>query len=170
MKRKALAVAVGTLFVAPAAQAQITFGNDQIGTMQIYGKLYPQFQWSSTNGTTQPGTPVSTLVASTATSGVLGGAGVIEETPPRQYVQVGNSYIGFRGERGLRSRLKAIWQLEQSTNFDVGNGTFGSRDSFVGLSNGGLGPVELRSMDRVDTENGETTARFRISRRHLHSG
>src|SRR5256885_14837420 len=103
MKRKALAVAVGALFVAPAAQAQITFGNDQIGTMQIYGKLYPQYQWSSTNGTTQPGTPVSTLVASTATSGVLAGTGAvngrIEETPPRQYVQVGNSYIGRSEER-----------------------------------------------------------------------
>src|SRR6266566_4093171 len=33
MKRKALAAAVGALFVAPVAQAQITFGNDQIGTM-----------------------------------------------------------------------------------------------------------------------------------------
>ena len=167
MKRKALAVAVGALFVAPAAQAQITFGNDQIGTMQIYGKLYPQYQWSSTNGTTQPGAPVSTLVASTATSGVLAGTGavngVIEETPPRQFVQVGNSYIGFRGERGLGRGLKAIWQLEQSTNFDVGNGTFGSRNSFVGLSSGGFGTVKLGNMDTVYKEYGDTMAMFGIS-------
>src|SRR2546426_11879771 len=170
MKRKALAVAVGTLFVAPAAQAQITFGNDQIGTMQIYGKLYPQYQWSSTNGTTQPGTPVSTLTASTATSGVPGGAGVTEETPPRQYVQVGNSYIGFRGERGLGRGLKAIWQLEQSTNFDDGTGTFGSRNSFVGLSSGGFGTVKLGNMDTVYKEYGDTMAMFGISSGNFTSG
>src|SRR5437870_2091892 len=177
MKRKALAVAVGALFVAPAAQAQITFGNDQIGTMQIYGKLYPQYQWSSTNGTTQPGAPVSTLVASTATSGVLGTAGAvngrIEETPPREYVQVGNSYIGFRGERGLGrgfGGLKGIWQLEQSTNFDVGNGTFGSRNSFVGLSSGAFGTVKLGNMDTVYKEYGDTMAMFGISSGNFTSG
>ena len=61
MKRKALAIAVGALFVAPAAQAQITFGNEQIGTLQIYGKLYPQFGWASYDGSTQPGAAVATF-------------------------------------------------------------------------------------------------------------
>ena len=60
MKRKVLAVAVGALFVAPAAQAQITFGNEQIGTLQIYGKLYPQFGWASYDGSTQPSSAVAT--------------------------------------------------------------------------------------------------------------
>ena len=45
MKKAALALAVGGVFVAPAAQAQITFGNDQIGTVQIYGRLYPELMW-----------------------------------------------------------------------------------------------------------------------------
>jgi len=177
MKRKALAVAVGALFVAPVAQAQITFGNDEIGTMQIYGKLYPQYQWSSTSGTTQPGAAVSTLVASTATSGVLGAAGAvngrIEETPPRQFVQVGNSYIGFRGERALGRSfggLKGIWQIEQSTNFDVGNGTFASRNSFVGLSSGAFGTVKLGNMDTVYKEYGDTMAMFGISSGNFTSG
>ncbi|HZE61279.1 MAG TPA: hypothetical protein VE085_12050 [Burkholderiales bacterium] len=61
MKRKAPAIAVGALFVAPAVQAQITFGNEQLGTMQIYGKLYPQFGWSSQDNSTQPGTAVATF-------------------------------------------------------------------------------------------------------------
>jgi len=166
MKRKALAVAVGALFAAPAAQAQITFGNDQIGTLQIYGKLYPQFGWFSATNSTQPGAPVSTLSASTATSGVLAGAGVIENPQPRQLVDVQNSYIGFRGERGLTKGfggLKAIWQLEQSTNFDVGTGTFGSRNSFVGLSSGGFGTVKLGNMDTVYKEYGDTMAMFGIA-------
>jgi len=33
MKRNAVAVAVGALFIAPAAQAQIVFGNDIVGTV-----------------------------------------------------------------------------------------------------------------------------------------
>jgi predicted porin len=171
MKRKALAVAVGALFVAPAAQAQITFGNDQVGTMQIYGKLYPQFGWFSSHGATQPGSAVASFSgAGTGTGasplGVTAAGPTIEEAPPRQLIDVGNSYIGFRGERGLGSRfggLKAIWQLEQATNFDVGTGTFGSRNSFVGLSSGAFGTVKLGNMDTVYKEYGDTMAMFGIS-------
>jgi predicted porin len=169
MKRKALALAVGALFVAPVAQAQITFGNDQIGTVQIYGKLYPQFGWFSASNATQPGAGVSTLSGSgvtAATITTLGGAGTIDNAPPRQLIDVGNSYIGFRGERGLGSRfggLKAIWQLEQSTNFDVGTGTFGSRNSFVGLNSGAFGTVKLGNFDTVYKEYGDTMSMFGIS-------
>src|SRR5438552_2177075 len=55
MKRKALAAAVGALFVAPVAQAQITFGNDEIGTMHTvykeYGDTMAMFGISSGNFT-----------------------------------------------------------------------------------------------------------------------
>src|SRR6266850_2094963 len=171
MKRKALAVAVGALFVAPAAQAQITFGNDQIGTMQIYGKLYPQFGWFSSHGATQPGASVSSLSGTgTGTAalplGVIAAGPTVEEAPPRQLIDVGNSYIGFRGERGLGrgfGGLKAIWQLEQATNFDVGTGTFGSRNSFVGLSSGAFGTVKLGNMDTVYKEYGDTMSMFGIA-------
>src|SRR5258705_12173647 len=144
MKRKVLAVAVGALFVAPAAQAQITFGNEQIGTMQIYGKLYPQFQWSSQDNSTQPGSAVATFsgggigtVASPLTNTIPAGAAIADPLP-RQSVNVGNSYIGFRGERGLGSNyggLKAILEKKKTTHFDVRTRTLASRDSFVGLTN-----------------------------------
>ena len=171
MKRKALAVAVGALFVAPAAQAQITFGNEQLGTMQIYGKMYPQLGWFSSRGATQPGSAVATFQGGgtgTAASplGVITAGPRIEEPQPRAMINVGNSYIGFRGERGLGSGfggLKAIWQLEQATNFDDGTGTFGSRNSFVGLSSGGFGTVKLGNMDTVYKEYGDTMAMFGIA-------
>src|SRR5882672_10700406 len=174
MKRKALAVAVGALFVAPAAQAQITFGNDQIGTMQIYGKLYPQFGWFSSHGATQPGASVSSLSGTgTGTAalplGVIAAGPTVEEAPPRQLIDVGNSYIGFRGERGFGG-LKAIWQLEQATNFDVGTGTFGSRNSFVGLSSGAFGTVKLGNMDTVYKEYGDTMSMFGIASGNFVSG
>src|SRR5258708_15066603 len=156
MKRKVLAVAVGALFVAPAAHAQITFGNAELGTLQIYGKLYPQLGWSSQENSTQPGTAVATFsrggvgtVSAPLTNTIPAGAR-IEVPLPRQSVNVGNSYIGFRGERGLGTGyggLKAIWQIETSTNFDVGTGTWPSRDSFVAPSSARFGPPRLGTLD-----------------------
>lgn len=167
MKRRALAVAVGALFVAPAAQAQIVFGNDQIGTLQIYGKIYPQLGSFSSHGATQPGASVSTLSASTATSGVLAATGatngVIEEPQPRNSIDVQNSYIGFRGQRSINADTKAIFQIETATNFDNGTGTWGSRNSFGGLSSKTFGTVKLGNMDTVYKEYGDTFAMFGIS-------
>jgi len=172
MKRNALALAVGALFVAPAAQAQITFGNEQIGTVQIYGKLYPQFGWASYDGSTQPSSAVATFVgggAGTVASplnNTIAAGPRIEDPLPRQTINVQNSYIGFRGERGLSSGfggLKGIWQIETSTNFDVGTGTWGSRDSFVGLSSGTFGTVRLGNMDTVYKNYGDPFQMFGIS-------
>ncbi|MBV9189241.1 MAG: porin [Betaproteobacteria bacterium] len=172
MNRKALAVAVGALFAAPAAHAQITFGNEQIGTLQIYGKLYPQFGWASYANSTQPGTAVATYqgggigtAASPLTNTIPAGP-TIEEPLARQTVNVGNSYIGFRGERGLGNMMggmKAIWQLETQTNFDVGTGTWASRDSFVGLTGPSMGTVRLGNMDTVYKSYGDTFQMFGIS-------
>ena len=172
MKRRALAVAVGALFVAPAAHAQITFGNEQLGTLQIYGKLYPQFGWFSSSDSTQPGIHVATFqgggvgtAGSPLTSTIPAGPS-IDNPLPRQSVDVGNSYIGFRGERGLTSDfggLKAIWQIESATNFDIGTGTWGSRDSFVGLSSGTFGTVRLGQMDTVYKSYGDNFAMFGIA-------
>src|SRR4051812_9509935 len=121
MKRKAAALAVGALFMAPAAHAQIVFGNPQLGTVQIYGKLYPQFAYGTSKDATQPGASVSTLAA---TSGTLGGTAPIATPGPHKAIDVQNSYIGFRGERDITSyRLKFIWQIEQGVNFDVGDAT-----------------------------------------------
>jgi predicted porin len=169
MKRKALAVAVGALFVAPAAQAQITFGNDQIGTMQIYGKLYPQLGFASSNGATQPGQPVATFqgsgtgAAATPLTGTIAAGPRIEEPLPRQMINAGNSYIGFRGERGLGRGLKAIWQVEQTVGLDSGDGVWSSRNSFVGLSSGSFGTVKLGNMDTVYKEYGDQLSMLGIS-------
>jgi predicted porin len=117
-----------------------------------------------TTGATQPGAEVSTLVASSVTSGVLGGSGVIENPRPRWLVDQGNSYIGFRGERQLGSPgLKGIWQIESATVFDQGTGTWASRDSFVGLASNRLGTVRLGNMDTVYKRYGDTFSMFGIA-------
>lgn len=159
MKRKALALAVGALFVAPAAQAQITFGNEQIGTMQIYGKLYPQLMYGSSSGATQPGATVSTLVS---TTNVLTGAAVTD--PGSRYaVNVQNSNLGFRGERRLGGTgLKALWQIEQSLDFDTGGGVWSNRNSFLGL-NGGFGTVKLGNMDTIYKAYGQAENIFGLT-------
>jgi major outer membrane protein P.IB len=176
MKRKALAVAVGALFIAPAAQAQITFGNDQIGTVQLYGKLYPQFGYSTSKDATATGTAVSTLAS--PTTGLCGTAtsagGCSGTTPgPRRAVDVQNSYIGFRGERVLGSTgLKGIWQIETAVNFDNPDATvfssggtnaiWSTRNSFLGL-NTRFGTVKLGNMDTIYKEYGDPFQMFGIS-------
>ena len=161
MKKKAVALAVGALFAAPAVQAQLTMGNETTGTVQVYGKLYPQFGVAKGQGSTQPGDGVSTLVAR---SGVLGGAAV-QDHGQRNAVDSQNSYVGFRGERNLGGRLKGIWQVEQSVDleFGGGGGTFSNRNSFAGLSHGALGTVKLGNMDTIYKEYGDTMSMFGIA-------
>ena len=162
MKKKAVALAVGALFAAPAVQAQLTMGNETTGTVQVYGKMYPQFGWAGGKGSSQPGTEVSTL---TIRSGVLPAAGC-SNTTPRYAVDSQNSYIGFRGERNLGGRLKGIWQVEQSIGLDNQTptaNTFSNRNSFAGLSHGALGTIKLGNMDTIYKEYGDTFAMFGIA-------
>ena len=173
MKRTALAVALGAAFVAPAAEAQIVFGNEQIGTVQFYGRLYPQLQSGKTSGASSAGTAVSTL---NATSGVLGTSGADHSN--HFALQTSNSRLGFRGERRVAHGMKAIWQIEQTVNFedpedvaagvDQGSGgvsgndvIFATRNSFVGLS-GGFGTVKLGHMDTIYKEYGDTLSFFGV--------
>src|SRR5205085_445664 len=89
---------------------------------------------------TQPGAAVATFqgggigtVAAPLTNTVAAGAR-IEDPLARQTVNVGNSYIGFRGERGLSNDfggLKAIWQSETATNFDGGKATTNSKNAHL---------------------------------------
>lgn len=133
MKKNAIALAIGALCIAPAAHAQIVFGNDAIGTVQFYGKFYPQVTSGTSSGATAATDTVSTLAKKP--TGTTAGGGLS--------VDANNSYLGFRGERKFGSTgLKGIWQIEQALDFDTGGGTFANRDSFLGLA-GGFGTVKL---------------------------
>ena len=160
MKKKAVALAVGALFAAPAVQAQITMGNETIGTVQIYGKLYPEFLVAKGQGSTQGGAGVSNLVSA---NGVLPG-GAVQDHGQRNGVDSQNTYIGFRGERGLGGGLKGIWQIEQSVELDGQNqGLWSSRNSFAGLSHNLAGTVKLGKMDTIYKEYGDTFSMFGIA-------
>lgn len=165
MKKNAVALAVGALFIAPAAQAQIVFGNDAIGTMQIYGKLYPEVKSSSSSGPTQPGATVSKLASPTGVCGTTSATGSCTGLTPghRLSVDVQNSYLGFRGERRLgKTGLKGFWQIEQALDFDDGDtATFSNRNSFLGLG-GGFGEVKLGHMDTIYKEYGAVVSMFGI--------
>jgi predicted porin len=174
MKRKAAALAVGALFAAPAAHAQISFGNDSIGTVQLYGKLYPEWISAKGQGSTQVGAGVSTLVSRTGvyTSALAGttfvpSEGRIPDHNQRYGVDSQNSYIGFRGERNLgASGLKGVWQVEQSIGIDNQTptaNTFSNRNSFVGLSHRNFGTIKLGNMDTIYKEYGDTMQMFGIA-------
>jgi len=161
MKKRAIALAVGAMCVAPAAHSQIMFGNDTIGTVQFYGKLYPQYMWGTSKDATQPGQTVSTLVA---TSGTLGGTTPVVTPGSRLAVDSQNTYLGFRGERNLGAAgFKGIWQVEQSIGIDgVGTNGFSNRNSFLGLSHR-HGTIKLGNMDTIYKDYGDTMQMFGIS-------
>src|SRR3989475_5407236 len=153
MKRNAVDVPVGPLFIAPAAQAQIVFGNDPIGTVQFYGKLYPEFIRAKSSGATETGASVSTLASSP--TGTTAGS--------RLAVDSQNSYLGFRGERKFgNTGLKGIWQIEESVELDTGTGVFSNRNSFLGLA-GGFGTVKLGNMDTIYKEYGQVEEIFGLT-------
>jgi hypothetical protein len=148
--------------VAPAAQSQIMFGNDTIGTVQFYGKLYPQYMWATSKNPTQPTDGVSTLVAA-GPAGTLGGTALT--TPgSRLAVDSQNTYLGFRGERNLGSSgFKGIWQVEQSIGIDgVGTNGFSNRNSFLGLTHR-HGTIKLGNMDTIYKDYGDTMQMFGTS-------
>ena len=154
MRKNAIALAVGALCVAPAAQAQIVFGNDAIGTVEFYGKLYPQVTYGTSSGATATTDTVATLAK--AATGTTAGGGLS--------VDSNNTYLGFRGERKLGSTgLKGIWQVEQAINIDTGvDSTFSNRNSFLGLA-GGFGTVKLGNMDTIYKEYGAQVGMFGIT-------
>jgi predicted porin len=161
MKRSALAVAVGALFIAPAAHSQIVFGNPTIGTVQFYGKLYPQIGSFKSDGANTTGA-TATLVA--------GDTG--ENHAQRWSVDAANSYLGFRGERALGGTgLKGIWQVEQAIELDTGNAdaVFSNRNSFLGLA-GGFGTVKLGHMDTIYKEYGDVFSMFGVKSGNFVSG
>lgn len=57
------------------------------------------------------------------------------------------SRLGFKGSEGLSDGLSAIWQIEQQINMDNTGGTFGTRNTFLGLKSDSAGTVLLGRHD-----------------------
>jgi predicted porin len=65
------------------------------------------------------------------------------------FVSSNDSRIGFKGSEDLGNGLSAIWQIENdidSGKGDIGGGSFGSRNTYVGLA-GGWGAVIVGKHD-----------------------
>lgn len=71
----------------------------------------------------------------------------------------GSSRIGFKGSEDLGDGLSAIWQIESAVAMDGGGGTFGTRNTFVGLSSKALGTVKL---GRNDTSYKNATGKYDV--------
>lgn len=58
-----------------------------------------------------------------------------------------SSRIGFKGSEDLGGGLSGVWQIENGVNLDGASGTWGSRNTFLGLSSKSLGTVLLGNHD-----------------------
>ena len=146
-KKSAVALAVGALFAAPALAQTST------SSVQIYGRLFPQFASSKSSGATAAGTVPSNLVTNT------GG-----DHAQRYSVDVNTSRIGFRGQEELGSGMRALWQIETRTRFDTGSGgAWADRDSFVGLRSNAFGTVRMGIIRTVYRLYGARVGMFDIN-------
>ena len=161
MKKNAIALAVGALFVAPAANSQTVLGNETVGTVQLYGKIYPQVGYYKSKGATANAASVPATLSTGSTGTNHGTTWSVDSQ---------NTYIGFRGERALGGGLKGIFQVEQAVELDFDDDAFWSnRNSFGGLS-GGFGTVKLGNMDTIYKEYGDTFSMFGVKSGNFVSG
>ena len=130
MNKKLIALAVAGATIAPAALAQ------SANPVTLYGRVYVTFENVKASGGAAP-------------------------VSARNRVSNQASLIGFRGTEDLGGGLKAFFQLESGSTPDTGatvtcnttpcgataiNGTFGSRNSGVGLQ-GDFGSILLGKWD-----------------------
>ena len=139
----ALAIAMAIVFGSPAAAQSLT----------VYGRLYPEVIWTRMTGSTQPGTPVSTLAA--APTG--------ETFSNVVKMDSSNSRLGFRGDEPLGNGLKAFFLIEQRILVDTGNTQLASRNTYIGLESERWGAVKLGGFDTVYKEIGDTLSFLGVS-------
>ena len=118
MKRTLMAVAVAGVFVSP------TMAIAQASTVTLYGLLNVSFESVESDG------------------------GATAALPRRSRVSTNTgSHVGFRGTEKLGTDLEAWFQLESNAPVDIGGGTFGSRNSAVGLRGNAWGSILLGQWD-----------------------
>lgn len=146
-KKSAVALAIGALFAAPVLAQTTT------SSVQIYGRLYPQFASSKSSGATAAGAVPSNLVTST------GG-----DHDQRYSVDANASRLGFRGQEDLGTGVRALWQVETRIRLDTGSGgAWADRDSFVGLRSNNFGTVRLGIIRTVYRLYGAVVGTFDIN-------
>ncbi len=145
MNRKALVLALGTVFMMTGAYAQKSGAKDKgdsasdpDSVVELYGKVYPEIVRPQGKGATSAGSAVATFAAPpTGVSSII----------TRNEMESSNSRFGVRGSEKLGAGLKAIFQLETAFSVDSNNSAFAQRDSFVGLSHNAWGTIKLGRMD-----------------------
>jgi predicted porin len=138
MQKKLIALAVAGL-ASTAAFAQTN--------VVVYGVADGTFDYVWQSGSKAASTTVNTT---TNAAGVITAQTTNFSTQDNDVdftrVSANSSYLGFKGSEDLGNGLKAIFQYENSVNFDSTGGTWAGRDSFVGLSHANAGTVVLGNL------------------------
>lgn len=140
------------VLVAGACGAPLLASAQDASPITMYGRLYPQYDFIRSNGST----------SATGARNTLSGAPAGVEIPSHSEVQASNSRLGFRGRENLGGGLVAIFQVESTIPINVGGGTFATRDSFVGLR-GDFGSIKLGNMDTVYKNYGDQLSFLGVS-------
>src|SRR3982751_4089883 len=116
MQKKILVAAIGAALLIPSlALAQKKGGGDKAegaepdSIVELYGKVYPELVFPSSNGATAPSasTAANSSSYSTISARPVGENAVIKRTE----MESSNSRFGVRGSERIGSDLRAIFQL-----------------------------------------------------------
>jgi predicted porin len=132
--------------------------------VELYGKVYPEMV-APTSGLWHP----SILSSGTATPADSPVATFAAEPTGTRSIQreiefaSSNSKFGLRGHQRFGEETKAIFQLETLFGIHGGSTTFGTLDSFVGISNKRFGTVKLGRFNTPFKEYGDDISFLGVS-------
>lgn len=143
MQKKIIVLAIAAALTAPAlafaaADATPEGHVTSKGSVIVYGQANLSYDMVSTGTGTAVGVP----------------AGLTSNR-----VSSNQSRIGLNGSEDLGNGLSAVWQVESLVAMDEAGGTFGTRNTFLGLSSKDMGTVVL---GKHDTPYKISTRRFDV--------
>ncbi len=118
MQKKIIALAIAAAFAAPTAFAETS-------NVTVYGIANVSYDVVNTSGNA---------------------AGTLKSFSNKK-ISSNTSRIGLKGSEDLGDGLSAIWQVESLVAIDNAGGTFGTRNTFAGLSSATAGTVLLGRHD-----------------------
>lgn len=149
MKKKLIALAVASMFAAPAVAlaAAHTGGGAKApapaaaSSVTIFGTISSDFANTSATGQSAAATPGQSAFAGAYSAT---GAGNI---PGRNTINNNSTNIGFRGSEDLGGGLSAVFQCESGISIDAGGSTLCGRNSKVGLVSKTMGEINYGNWD-----------------------
>lgn len=139
-QRRLLRTAIGVcLLVTAGSGAAANFGDEDAG-IELFGNLYPQYQWTSFGKPTAAGSQVSTLTTKSNTSTTLGS---VADKADADRVNWSQSFVAMRGHYRFNEDWKIGFRLDEQVAEPYNTDAYfsRSRDAYLYIDHRVLGTL-----------------------------